>query len=185
MGIYRPIQTKRIILRELEEDDWSKLHSYLSDLEVQKYMIQDATTPEQTKSYVRMFLEHKLEEPRRYVRFVALLKEGEQLIGECGINMPNLKHSEGEIVYRFARPNWGKGYASEVAGRMIKFGFEELSLHRIEALCDARNTASIRVLDKLGMTREGCMREHRFVKGHWRDSVLYSILKHEFDTNKY
>lgn len=185
MGAYQPIQTKRIILREFEEDDWSKIHSYLSDIEVQKYMIQDTTSPDQTKSYVRMFLEHKLEEPRKYVRFVALLKEDEQLIGECGINMPNLQHYEGEIVYRFAKPHWGKGFASDVVSRMIKFGFEELKLHRIEALCDERNTASIRVLEKLGMTREGCMREHRYVKGHWRTSVLYSLLEQEFDKNRY
>jgi ribosomal-protein-alanine N-acetyltransferase len=147
-------------------------------------MIQDTTSPDQTKSYVRMFLEHKLEEPRRYVRFVVILKEDNQLIGECGINMPNLQHSEGEIVYRFAKSHWGNGFASEAVGRMVNFGFQELKLHRIEALCDARNTASIRVLEKLGMTREGCMREHRYVKGHWRSSVLYSILEQEFDMKR-
>lgn len=185
MGIYRPIQTERIILREFEENDWSKTHNYLSDIEVQKYMIQDVTSLDQTKEYVRMFIEYKHEEPRRYVRFVAILKEDKQLIGECGINMPNLQHYEGEIVYRFAKMHWGEGYASEVVRRMLGFGFEELKLHRIEALCDVRNTASVRVLEKSGMTRDGCMREHRFVKGHWRDSLVYSILDQEFDKNGY
>lgn len=181
MGIYKPILTKRLILREFEENDWHKIHSYLSDNEVQKYMIQDATSLDQTKSYVQIFLEHMHEEPRRYVRFAAILKVDGQLIGECGINMPNIQHYEGEIVYRFAIAHWGKGYASEVVGRMLSFGFKELKLHRIEALCDVRNTASIRVLGKMGMTREGRIRKHRFVKRQWHDSVIYSILDKEFD----
>ena len=95
--------------------------------------------------------------------------------------MPNVQHYEGEIVYRFAKAYWRKGYASEVVKRMLSFGFEELKLHRIEALCDVRNTASIRVLEKAGMTIEGCMREHRFVKEYWRNSVLYSMLEQEFN----
>lgn len=97
MGIYKPILTERLILREFEENDWQKIHRYLSDNEVQKYMIQDATSLDQTKSYVQMFLEHMHEEPRRYVRFAAILKVDGQLIGECGINMPNIQHYEGEI----------------------------------------------------------------------------------------
>lgn len=181
MGIYQPIQTERLILREFEEYDWRKIHNFLSDIEVQNYMIQNVASTDETKSYVQMFLEHKYEEPRRYVRFAVLLKADEQLIGECGINMPNFNHYEGEIVYRFAKIHWGKGYASEVVSRMLNFGFEELKLHRVEALCDVRNAASIRVLEKSGMTREGCMREHRFVKGNWRNSVIYSILEQEFN----
>ena len=181
MGIYQPILTERLILREFKEDDWNKIYSYLSDCEVQKYMIQDVASLDQTKSYAQMFLKHMHEEPRKYVRFAVLLKEDSQLIGECGINMPNVQHYEGEIVYRFAKAYWRKGYASEVVKRMLSFGFEELKLHRIEALCDVRNTASIRVLEKAGMTIEGCMREHRFVKEYWRNSVLYSMLEQEFN----
>lgn len=180
MGIYQPIHTERLILREFDENDWNQVYNFLSDIEVQNYMIQDIASINQAKSYVQMFLEHKHENPRRFVRFAVLLKEHEQLIGECGINMPNLQHREGEIVYRFSKMYWGKGYASEVVSRMISFGFKELKLHRIEALCDIRNTASIKVLEKSGMTREGCLREHRFVKGNWRNSVVYSMLEQEF-----
>ncbi len=75
--------------------------------------------------------------------------------------MPNYLHKEGEIVYRLRKKYWGNGYASEAAKKVIEFGFIHWGLHRIEAMCDARNAASIKVLEKIGMKKEGCLREHR------------------------
>ena len=84
-----------------------------------------------------------------------------------------------ELCYRLNRTFWNKGYGTEAAAAVIKFGFDRLRLHRISALCDTRNTASSRVAEKTGMKKEGCMREHKWVKDGWIDSSIYSILEHE------
>ena len=73
-----------------------------------------------------------------------------------------------------------KGYASEAAKEIIRFGFEDLNLHRIFATCDPNNIGSAKVLEKIGMKREGRLRQHKWRKGEWRDSFLYSILEQEY-----
>lgn len=180
MSIFPAYETERLILREFELEDIDAIHTYLSDPAVSYYMMQDATTKEQSLNYVHRFLELQREEPRKIFKFAIILKSNNRLIGECGLNCPNHFHKEGEIVYRLSKDYWGKGYATEAVKEVISFGFKELSLHRIEALCDSRNSLSTKVLQKAGMTYEGCMREHRWVKGRWRDSNLYSILISEY-----
>lgn len=64
---------------------------------------------------------------------------------------------------------------------LVSYGFNELLLHRIIATCDPRNGASARVLEKSGMTKEGKMRENIWIKDEWRDSLMYSILEHEWN----
>jgi len=75
---------------------------------------------------------------------------------------------------------WGKGYASEAARRVLAFAFEELDAHRVIAFCDAENRASERVMQKLGMRREAHMLQTRLLRGEWRDELLYAILDSEW-----
>lgn len=70
----------------------------------------------------------------------------------------------------------------EGAKAIIKFGFRELNLHRIFATCDPDNFGSEKVLQKIGMIKEGCLRENKLQKGQWRDSMVYSILEQECRT---
>ncbi len=76
--------------------------------------------------------------------------------------------------------HWGRGIGIEAAGALIGFGFKELDLHRIIAKCDPMNVASWRVMEKNGMKREGRLRENVKIRGERRDSLLYSILRHEY-----
>jgi RimJ/RimL family protein N-acetyltransferase len=87
---------------------------------------------------------------------------------------------QASIGYEIAPRYWGKGYATEAARAMVAFGFGELRLHRIWARCVADNVASYRVLEKVGMRREGCLREEEWIKGRWRDTLVYGILDHEW-----
>jgi RimJ/RimL family protein N-acetyltransferase len=78
-------------------------------------------------------------------------------------------------------PNyWGKGYATEAATAVLNFGFAELKVHRIGANAVAENTASLRVLEKIGMQYEGRLRENKWMKDRWWDTVLYGILEYEW-----
>ena len=82
--------------------------------------------------------------------------------------------------YEFNPDYWGRGYATEAAREMLRFGFEELQLHRITAGCIADNAASAHVLEKIGMKLEGRLREKEFFKGRWWDHLWYEILEQEW-----
>jgi RimJ/RimL family protein N-acetyltransferase len=99
--------------------------------------------------------------------------EGE-LIGVANLAITG-EPSTGELGYVLSRESWGHGYATEVARRLINFGFDDLGLRRITATCHPDNLASARVLEKSGMHPDGIIRDHRQVLGEWRDSRLFAI----------
>ena len=103
-----------------------------------------------------------------------------RLIGNCGLRVNDASLREGNIGYELDSHYWGKGYATEAAHEMLRVGFEEHNLHRIWAGCVADNIGSARVLEKIGMKREGHFREKEFFKGKWWDGLLYAILDHEW-----
>ena len=102
------------------------------------------------------------------------------MIGACGIHISSPSNREGWIGYCYNRKYWGDGYATEVAIVIIGFGFKHLNLHRIFATCDPNNIGSVKVLEKIGMSREGGLRDHKYQREEWRDSFLYSILEQEY-----
>lgn len=102
------------------------------------------------------------------------------MIGAVEFNIRDFTNRIGEIGYIINPEYWGMGFATEVAKVLITYGFDRLNLHRIFATCDPSNIGSSRVLGKVGMTKEGRMRENLFNKGDWRYSLLYSILEQEW-----
>lgn len=90
--------------------------------------------------------------------------------------MVSCEHRRGEIGYVLARESWGIGYATEATGRLLAFGFNELGLHKISATCDPENRASVAVLAKNGMHREGVLGDHIYARGQWRDRLLPSVI---------
>lgn len=174
------IQSKRILLREFRENDWEKVHSYASDPEVVRYMDWGPNTKEETKAFISRSISSQKEEPRRKYTLAITLKGENKPIGSCDICVASSENKEGWIGYCLNRQSWNKGYATETAEALLKFGFQQLDLHRIFATVDPDNIASIHVLEKAGMKHEGHLREHKWSKGRWRDSLLYSILENEW-----
>jgi len=174
------IRTERLILRDFEEADWKAVHSYASDTEVVRYMDWGPNTTEETQSFIQRTIARQQEQPRRSYDFAVVLKSRNMLIGGCSIHVSNPDNREGWIGYVLNRNFWGQGYTTETAKALLAFGFDQLNLHRIFATCDPANNGSRRVLEKIGMQLEGCLREHKWAKGKWRDSLLYAILDYEW-----
>lgn len=174
------IRTQRLLLRDFEKTDWKAVHSYASDLEVVRYVDWGPNTEEETKNFIHQAVACQKEQPRRNYTLAIVLKTENRLIGGCGIHVSNPDNQEGWIGYCLNRSFWGQSYASETANVLLKFGFDQLKLHRIFATCDPANIASAHVLEKIGMKREGHLREHKWAKGKWRDSLLYAILDYEW-----
>lgn len=178
------LETERLTLREFEESDLQAIQEYASDPEVVRYMEWGPNSEEDTRAFLERTLEQRRKRPRVEYGLAVILKSETKLIGSGGITIASSVHKEAELGYSFNRRFWGQGYATEAARAFVAFGFEELGLHRICATCAPANVASARVMEKIGMRREGHLREHRWIKGKWRDSYLYAILEQEWYQDK-
>ncbi|MFZ3590649.1 GNAT family N-acetyltransferase [Bacillus sp. DJP31] len=174
-------ESERVTLREFVEIDWIDVHSYASQEVVCQYQPWGPNSEEESEAFVRQVIEEAKRVSRSRFVFAVTVKETGKMIGAGELNIRDVSNKAGEIGYILNRDYWGKGYATEVAKLLIEFGFKVLDLHRIYATCDPRNVKSTKVLEKVGMTWEGRMREDLLLKDGWRDSLLYSILINEWD----
>ncbi|NLC68887.1 MAG: GNAT family N-acetyltransferase [Clostridiaceae bacterium] len=175
------IETERLILREFKKDDWKKVHLYSTDEEVVRFMTWGPNTEEDTLAFIDRTLREKYKNPRKEYHFAVIEKNSGRLIGSVMIALGGDMDLHGMLGYCYSREVWGQGIGTEVAGALIKFGFESLGLHRIWANCDTINNGSQRVLEKNRMRREGCFKKKSFIKGEWRDEFQYAILKEEWE----
>lgn len=173
------VETPRLILRDFIDGDLPAVQAYASDVEVTRYMDWGPNTEAQTIEYLQRQKALATESPRKSFELAVTLKTGGTLIGGCGLRV-NASGHEGNIGYVYERSHRGLGYAAEAAAGMLTFGFETLGLHRIFCTADVRNRASWHIMEKLGMQREGLLREHEMFKGEWRDSYVYGILDREW-----
>lgn len=177
------IQTDRLIIREFNEDDFKSIHTYASKPEVTIYLPFGPNIEIDTQLFLKKVTNYKFQNPRCDYEFAVVLKKNNILIGGCGIHIANIGNKEGSIEYCYDNQFWGKGYASESTNAILNFGFDKLNLHRIFGTCHPDNIGSAKVMEKVGMLKEGYLREHKFQKGRWRDSLIYSILDYEYNVN--
>lgn len=174
------IQTKRLILREFEDEDWVAVHEYARDEEVSKYMEWGPNTEKETRNFVKGARTFRREDPRRHYEMAIYHKEDKKLVGGCGLTLFDGALRQAALGYTLHRGYWNQGIATEAASAMIRYGFEELGLHRIHATCDVLNVGSAAVMRKCGMRQEGHFLEERMIKGFWRSTFLYAILSREW-----
>jgi ribosomal-protein-alanine N-acetyltransferase len=174
------LNTERLVLREFGQDDWPEILVYQSDPRYLRYYDWTGRSTEQVRGFVQMFLGQQQARPRIKYQLAVTIKDTRQLIGTCGIRLDAPDAHEGDIGYELAPQHWGRGYATEAARAIVRFGFEELGLHRIWSWCIADNVASARVMEKVGMRLEGRQRDKERFKGRWWDRLLYAILEDEW-----
>jgi ribosomal-protein-alanine N-acetyltransferase len=166
----------RLILREFVETDENAVHSYASDPMVTQFMDWGPNSIEDTRAFLREVLGQGRTPPRTSFDLAMVDIESQALIGSAALSVTNVEHRRGEIGYVLHPDSWSKGLATEAARMLLRLGFAELQLRRISATCHPDNHASSRVLEKAGLVFEGRMRSHLFVRGEWRDSLLYAAV---------
>lgn len=174
------ITTPRLILRDFVADDWRAVLAYQSDPRYLRYNPWTERAEADVRAFVQMFLDQQAQQPRRKFQLAITLPEDGPLIGNVGIRRKPENEWEADIGYELDPNHWGHGFATEAARAIVAFGFRELGLHRISAERRAENAASAHVLEKLGLTREGHLRENEYFKGRWRDTWLYGILEEDW-----
>lgn len=184
MPAQRPdrLETDRLILRDFRLEDTVPVHAYASDPEVTQYMPWGPNSPEDTAAFIARALEQQATWPRLDLGLALELKAEGQVVGSIALHLRDIPHATVEMGYVLRQDLWGQGLVSEAARAMFALGFERLDLHRIVASCDVRNVGSYRVMEKLGMRREGLLREDRLVRGAWRDTYIYALLAQEWST---
>lgn len=111
------------------------------------------------------------------IAFTLTLRATGEVLGDISLFHVDEQCRRAEIGFSLQRRHWGHGYMSEAAGRLIDHAFDEFGLRRIEADIDPRNQSSANLLERLGFTREGLLRERWVVGGEVSDSALYGLLK--------
>ena len=170
------IETPRLLLRELQREDAETVFRIFSDPEVMKYYDMDVFTAiEQAEALIER-QRQRFEQKERF-RWGIALKESNRIIGTGGYVAWNRLWCNAELGYDLARSYWGQGMMAEAARAMIQFGFERMGLHRSEAEVMPDNSASVRLLHKLGFQEEGVLHERSFWKGAFHDLVMFALLK--------
>jgi len=125
------------------------------------------------------------ESPCSNYQYAAMIKTDSKLIGACNLAVSG---DEAEIGWILHRDYWRQGYGTEMGNAMLKFGFEDLGLHRILAHCDAENIGSYKIMEKIGMRREGLFFDarppHKKSNREYGDELSYAVLKNEWDAQK-
>ena len=171
----------RVSLRDFRPDDLEAVAAYASDPAVTAYLVwRPHASRQDTENWLKATVEQAATDPRRHFELAVVENRSGALIGGARVTVRNRDHRVGDLGYVLRRSVWGQGFGTEVARLLVQLGFSRLALHRIEATCDPDNTASRRVLENVGMQREGYARENFWVRGTWRDSLLFAILEQEW-----
>jgi RimJ/RimL family protein N-acetyltransferase len=176
-----PLQTQRLLLRPFAATDFDALLAIHSRADVARYLYWDP----RTAAEVRETLDAKVRATAIVaegdsVSLAAVLREGDELIGDCSLRWASAEHRQAEIGFVFHPDHHGHGYATEAAAALLALAFEELRAHRVFGRLEARNAASARVLERLGMRKEAHLVENEHIKGEWQSEVVYALLEREW-----
>lgn len=177
------IETKRLMLTGFSHQDIAYIFENFSKEEIMKMLGHRADEDYQKEEY-------KLKNGytsynRKFLLFLLSEKTSNNIIGRCGLHNWNEEHNRAEIGYKISDENFKrKGLMTEAVSAIIDYGFNKLKLHRIEALVGSNNSSSLKILENHHFIKEGILRQHGYVKDKYEDSVMYSLLYHEFIDKK-
>lgn len=171
------LKTERLILRPITLLDLDYIHELHSLKETDEFnTLGIPENSEETKLLLEKWIFENNKAITTHFTFAVEMNTGNQIIGLIGINLGKVKYKNAEVWFKFHPNYWNKGFATESLKEILRFGFNELNLHRIEAGCAIGNVGSIHVLEKTGMTREAHTRKLLPLSSGWSDNYGYAIL---------
>lgn len=169
------LETNRLILRELTEDDIDFVYNHFSDEHVCKYLFDEESLGEREEALdiINWYKDFELKD---HSRWAIELKENNRLIGTCGYHCLDRRNNIVEIGYDLNKDYWKQGYMTEALKAIIDVGFNNMKLNRIQAYVYIDNEGSYKLLEKNKFIREGVIREKHLFRGKYYDHYCYSLL---------
>lgn len=175
-----PLQTRRLVLRDYAVADAGAVLAYVQDPDYWQYQRGDPPTQAQIDTLLQWVTAEQATSPRTMYFLAATRKDTGEIIGEGVLKVINPAERQGEIGFGVAPKYWKQGYGSEIATAVLDAAFSHFKLHRVAGQCSPDNKGSIRVMQKLGMGREGLLRDIYYARGKWWSTLIYGILDHEY-----
>ncbi len=170
------LEMERLLLRELTLADAEDLFAYYGDSSSTDYVSYSAfksidIARDEIGRIAEGFKAH------RFIAFGIERKSDHRIIGTCDLHHISPEHHRMELGYGLTRAYWGLGYMTDAVREVIRFAFEEMRMHRIEAECETENIRSIRVAERCGMTLEATHMENEINKGRFVSNHVYAIVR--------
>lgn len=173
------ITTANYLLREITPADAEAIFASRGDPEVMAFYGKEPhQTVEESEQLIAWYRQEFAE--GLSIRWGIARRDDNKIIGTCGFHHFSFENRRGEIGYELIKPYWGRGVMLETLRQIIPFGFNSFDLNRIQAFVEPPNTRSRRLLQKLGFTEEGILREYEFSLGKPCDLVLLALLKRDY-----
>lgn len=172
------LEGNMVTLREFRDDDLDAVAAIVGDDRVTRFLSFDTRTLEQAGTMLVGAIQRASAQPRQEFYLAVVPRDIGTVVGFARLELTGVKAAK--LGYAIGYEHQGKGFASDAVSTLVDFGFGTLGLHRITAAIGPHNAASHAVAQRLGFRVEGVLRDHVFTNGRWRDSVLYSVLEHEW-----
>jgi RimJ/RimL family protein N-acetyltransferase len=181
------IHTERLLLRPLTANDLDDVHSYQKREDVVRYMHWEVHDHEESAKHLRkrMAMTRLAEDGDGLIYAIELPDPAGghgRVIGDLSMFLKSIEHGRIEIGWVLHPAAHGRGYATEAAQAVLDLAFETIGAHRVYAELDARNEASARLCERLGMQREALFRKNELLKGEWIDTAVYGIVSTDYVT---
>lgn len=168
------LETERLVLRPMSMADIEFVFRHFSSTETNQFSsYENLKSMQEAMELFKLFIEPG--KPSSFRLGIVLRKTGE-LVGTLGFYGLATRDRRAEIGYDLGKEHWGRGIMTEAVRALVKYGFEEIGLNRIEASVDPENERSVKLLERLCFTREGRLREKYYYKGRFHDDLVYSLL---------
>lgn len=176
---YPTLETERLILRKLSRFDAPAIYEIRNDYQVTKYNIGDAyTNLEQARVLINNIQSEFAD--RKTIRWGITVKPDDKVVGMVGFNYWDRQDHRTAIGFDLRQDKWRKGIMTEAVCEVIRFGFQNMKVNRIEADASIYNVGSITLLQKIGFIQEGIQREQYYEDGNYHDLALFALLKRDW-----
>ena len=178
------LETKRLNIRNLREEDLQDFFSYRSNPDVTRFQGFDVMTLNESKDFITSMCRKFFGNPGEWVQYGIENKESKKLIGDCAIRFLEEDHDVAEIGITISHLHQKNGFAKEVMFGILKFLFDEKGIRRVVELTDVQNIASVKLLKSCGFRQEGHFIDNRYFKGELCSEYQFAMLKEEWDKIK-
>ncbi|WCM43134.1 GNAT family N-acetyltransferase [Flavobacterium sp. CBA20B-1] len=176
------ISTDRLLLKGISPQFINNLFATQTKEQIMDFLgiVDESAFNQYKKMHEKGMETHRLS----HFFFLLIEKASQKTIGECGFHTWNTTHHRAEVFYALRNDTYKeKGFMSEALPKVIAYGFNEMNLHRIQALISDWNTPSLKLLQRLNFVKEGVLRQDYLFNGNYEDSHCYSLLKSEWENN--